>query len=81
MIFAPDIFAGQSFILQKTHFGRPAGKGKIMEKIVIALGGNALQEAGKPATAANQLEVVEKTSEYIADIIEQGYTVALAHGN
>ena len=34
-----------------------------MEKIVIALGGNALQEAGKPATAANQLEVVEKTSE------------------
>ena len=52
-----------------------------MEKIVIALGGNALQEAGKPATAANQLEVVEKTSEYIADIIEQGYTVALAHGN
>lgn len=52
-----------------------------MEKIVIALGGNALQEAGKPATAAGQLEVVEKTSEYIADIIEQGYTVALAHGN
>ena len=52
-----------------------------MEKIVIALGGNARQEAGKPATAANQLEVVEKTSEYIADIIEQGYTVALAHGN
>ena len=52
-----------------------------MEKIVIALGGNALQEAGKPATAASQLEVVEKTSEYIADIIEQGYTVALAHGN
>ena len=52
-----------------------------MEKIVIALGGNALQEAGKPATAENQLEVVEKTSEYIADIIEQGYTVALAHGN
>ena len=52
-----------------------------MKKIVIALGGNALQEAGKPATAAAQLEVVEKTSEYIADIIEQGYTVALAHGN
>ena len=40
-----------------------------MKKIVIALGGNALQEAGKPATAEAQLEVVEKTSEYIADII------------
>jgi len=36
-----------------------------MKRIVIALGGNALQEAGKPATAESQLEVVEKTSEYI----------------
>ena len=52
-----------------------------MKKIVIALGGNALQEAGKPATAQAQLEVVEKTSEYIADIIEAGYNVVLAHGN
>ena len=43
-----------------------------MKKIVIALGGNALQEAGKPATAEAQLEVVEKTSEYIADIIGEG---------
>ena len=52
-----------------------------MNRIVIALGGNALQEAGKPATAESQLEVVEKTSEYIADIIESGYNVVLAHGN
>jgi len=52
-----------------------------MKKIVIALGGNALQEAGKPATAEAQLEVVEKTSAYIADIIEKGYDVVLAHGN
>ena len=52
-----------------------------MKRIVIALGGNALQEAGKPATAESQLEVVEKTSEYIADIIESGYDVVLAHGN
>ena len=43
-----------------------------MKKLVIALGGNALQEAGKPATAQAQLEVVEKTSEYIADIVERG---------
>lgn len=52
-----------------------------MTKLVIALGGNALQEAGQPATAENQLLVVEKTSEYIADIIEAGYTAILAHGN
>ena len=52
-----------------------------MKKLVIALGGNALQEAGKPATAQAQLEVVEKTSEYIAYIVERGYEVIVAHGN
>lgn len=52
-----------------------------MEKLVIALGGNALQAAGKPATAEAQLEVVEETSGYIADIIEKGYEVVIAHGN
>lgn len=52
-----------------------------MNKIVIALGGNALQEAGEPATAQAQLEVVERTSVYIADILEKGYQIVLAHGN
>lgn len=52
-----------------------------MKRIVIALGGNALQQAGKPATAESQHEIVEATSEYIADIIENGYEVVLAHGN
>ncbi|MBS1479681.1 MAG: carbamate kinase [Christensenellaceae bacterium] len=53
----------------------------MVNKIVIALGGNALQEAGKPATAQAQLEVVERTSVYIADILEKGYQIVLAHGN
>ena len=52
-----------------------------MKNIVIALGGNALQEAGKPATAEAQLEVVESTAKYIADIIENGYNIVVAHGN
>lgn len=52
-----------------------------MKKLVIALGGNALQEYGKPATAEAQLEIVRKTSRYIADIIERGYQVVIAHGN
>ena len=52
-----------------------------MKNIVIALGGNALQEAGKPATAEAQLEVVESTAKYIADIIEHGYNIVVAHGN
>jgi len=51
------------------------------KKVVIALGGNALQEAGTPATAEAQLEVVKKTAKYIADISEKGYEIAIAHGN
>ncbi len=50
-------------------------------KVVIALGGNALQESGAPATAEAQLEVVKKTAAYIAQISEEGYEVAIAHGN
>ncbi len=52
-----------------------------MKKLVIALGGNALQAEGKPATAEAQLEVVEETAAYIADIIDSGYQVVVAHGN
>lgn len=52
-----------------------------MEKIVIALGGNALQSKGIAPTAAGQLEVVKRTCEKIADISSQGYEVAIVHGN
>lgn len=52
------------------------------KKVVIALGGNALQEPHMPATAEAQLEVVKKTSEVIADIkCIFGYELAIAHGN
>lgn len=51
------------------------------EKIVIALGGNALQEANGPATAEAQLEVVEKTCRYIAQIVGRGHEIAIVHGN
>lgn len=54
---------------------------KIMEKIVIALGGNALQSKGSAPTAEGQLEVVKRTCEKIADISSQGYEVAIVHGN
>lgn len=49
--------------------------------IVIALGGNALQSNGMPATAEAQLEVVKTTTSYIADIIEQGNNIVVTHGN
>jgi len=52
-----------------------------METVVIALGGNALQAVGMPATAENQLQVAEATAEHIVNILEAGYTLAMAHGN
>ncbi|WDV44571.1 carbamate kinase [Clostridiaceae bacterium M8S5] len=52
-----------------------------MKKVVVALGGNALQESGKPATADSQLEVIKKTVVYLADLIEEGYELIIAHGN
>lgn len=53
----------------------------VATKVVVALGGNALQEAGAPATAEAQLGVVKKTAEYLAEISCRGYELAIAHGN
>ena len=51
------------------------------EKIVIALGGNALQSGKGPATAEAQLEVVKNTCDHIARISGMGYEIAVVHGN
>ena len=51
------------------------------EKIVIALGGNALQARGSAPTAEAQLEVVKRTCRQIAAISRQGYELAVVHGN
>ena len=50
------------------------------ERIVIALGGNALQSKDSGATAEAQLEVVKKTSAHIARISQRGYELAVVHG-
>lgn len=51
------------------------------EKIVVALGGNALQSGKADPTAEAQLAVVKETCERIADLSEKGYEVAVVHGN
>ncbi|NLD18665.1 MAG: carbamate kinase [Clostridiales bacterium] len=51
------------------------------EKIVIALGGNALQSGKGEATSDAQLKVVKKTCEHIAEISGRGYEIAVVHGN
>jgi carbamate kinase len=50
-------------------------------RVVIALGGNALEDKSLPTTAESQLQVVKKTSEYLADISCSGYEIAIVHGN
>lgn len=50
-------------------------------KVVVALGGNALQEKGTPPTAEAQLEVIRKTCDYLAEINSKGYEMAIVHGN
>lgn len=51
-----------------------------MNTIVVALGGNALQESGQPATAENQLAVIEKTAASIVPLAQEGM-LAIVHGN
>ncbi|MGF7060505.1 carbamate kinase [Brassicibacter mesophilus] len=47
-----------------------------MSKIMIALGGNALGNSPQ-----EQLQLVKNTAKPIVDLIEDGHTVVLAHGN
>ncbi len=51
------------------------------KRIVIALGGNALQSKSSGGSAEGQLEVVQKTCESIAKISCSGYEMAVVHGN
>ena len=51
------------------------------ERLVIALGGNALQSKDSGSTAEAQLSVVKKTCEHIAQLSASGYEVAVVHGN
>ncbi len=51
------------------------------EKVVIALGGNAILQPKQEATYGNQLENVRKSSEIIARIVKNGHSVIITHGN
>lgn len=50
-------------------------------KIVIALGGNALQANPKDLTSEAQLFTSRETAKSLVDLIEKGHTVAIVHGN
>lgn len=50
-------------------------------RVVVALGGNALQAEGAPATAEAQLQVIKQTAVHLADMVEKGYEIIIVHGN
>lgn len=58
------------------------GQGRTyIETLVIALGGNAIQQAGEKGTAAEQLANVSHAMRSVADLADRGYRVVLTHGN
>lgn len=52
-----------------------------MARIVVALGGNALQENPKDTSAEAQLNTAHSTAKAIVDLIEDGHEVIISHGN
>ncbi len=59
--------------------GEPSRPG---QRIVLALGGNAISPAGKGGTAAEQIANISRTMRSVAElIVAGGYEVVLTHGN
>ncbi len=50
-------------------------------KVVVALGGNALQTKGMVPSAEEQLKVIRRTCRYIAQLSSAHYELAIVHGN
>lgn len=54
---------------------------KHVPRVVIALGGNALEDKNLSPTAQSQRQVIAQTAEQLAEISCAGYEMALVHGN
>lgn len=52
-----------------------------MERVVVALGGNALLQKGAEDTAEQMRKSARSAAEVIADIAEAGWEVVVTHGN
>lgn len=51
------------------------------EKVVLAIGGNAILKEGQKGTIEEQKENIYNTCEPVLELIQQGYTVVITHGN
>src|SRR5438128_2384449 len=52
-----------------------------MDRVVVALGGNALLQKGEGDTAEAMRRSARRAAEIVADIAEQGWEVVVTHGN
>jgi carbamate kinase len=50
-------------------------------RLVVALGGNAISAPGKEGTIDEQFAQVSETAEVLCDAIERGYQLIVTHGN
>jgi carbamate kinase len=53
----------------------------VRNKLVVALGGNAISPPGKVGTIADQFEQVTQTAEFLCDALERGHQLIVTHGN
>jgi len=53
----------------------------MVQKVVVALGGNAILQRGQKGTAEEQMANVMVTARQIVEMIEKGYEVVVSHGN
>lgn len=51
------------------------------KKIVVALGGNAILQAGQKGTFENQYENVKTSTKFLAKLIQEGHKLVITHGN
>ncbi|MDD5572947.1 MAG: carbamate kinase [Candidatus Hydrothermia bacterium] len=52
-----------------------------MEKVIIALGGNALRRKGEPFTFEHQYNNASKVIRPVVSLAEDGYRICITHGN
>ena len=52
-----------------------------MSKIVLAIGGNAIIKEGQKGTIEEQQQNIIESCGPVLDLMEQGHTVVITHGN
>ncbi len=52
-----------------------------MSKVVLAIGGNAIIKEGQKGTIEEQQQNIIESGKPVLDLIEQGHTVVITHGN